>query len=291
MNQLFKKRKEQLGFFQGLLSKPKSVSIPREFNESAIMVCDSCGGASSKKDMASNLFVCPSCNYHSKLTPQQRLYQLIDENSFRETNRKMSSTSVALFPGYLDKYNKNVGSTGNLEAVVCGVASIGGNKTAIAILDAHFMMGSMGSVVGEKITRLIELADRKKLPLIIFSASGGARMQEGINSLMQMAKTSAALAHFGENGGFYLSVLTHPTTGGVSASFAMLGDIILAEPGALIGFAGRRVIEKTMNEKLPDNFQTAEFIREKGFVDRIVARKQLRNTLITLLEYHKEASI
>jgi acetyl-CoA carboxylase carboxyl transferase subunit beta len=175
--------------------------------------------------------------------------------------------------------------------VVCGVATIGGNKTAIAILDAHFMMGSMGSVVGEKITRLIELADRKKLPLIIFSASGGARMQEGINSLMQMAKTSAALAHFGDNGGFYLSVLTHPTTGGVSASFAMLGDIILAEPGALIGFAGRRVIEKTMNEKLPDNFQTAEFIKEKGFVDRIVARKQLRNTLITLLEYHKEASI
>lgn len=291
MNHLFKKRKEQLGFFQGLMSKPKTVSVPREFNESAIMVCDKCGGASSKKDMASNLFVCSSCNHHLKLTPEQRLYQLIDVNSFRETNRKMSSTSAAHFPGYLDKYNKNVENTGNLEAVVCGVATIDNIKTAIAILDSHFMMGSMGSVVGEKITRLIELADRKKLPLVIFSASGGARMQEGINSLMQMAKTSAALAHFGEHGGLYISVLTHPTTGGVSASFAMLGDIILAEPGALIGFAGRRVIEKTVNEKLPDNFQTAEFMQEKGFVDRIVARKHLRNTLISLLQLHKEVTL
>ncbi len=291
MNQLFKKRKEQLGFFQSFLSKPKNVSQPREFNESAIMVCDACGGASSKKDMANNLFVCPSCNYHLKLTPDQRLYQLIDSNSFRETNRKMSSTAVAHFPGYLAKYNKNVEASGNLEAVVCGVASMEGIKVAIAILDSHFMMGSMGSIVGEKVTRLIELADRKNYPLIIFSASGGARMQEGINSLMQMAKTSAALAHFSDHGGLYISVLTHPTTGGVSASFAMLGDINLAEPGALIGFAGRRVIEKTMNEKLPENFQTAEFMREKGFVDRIVTRKHLRSTLISLLQLHKEVAV
>jgi acetyl-CoA carboxylase carboxyl transferase subunit beta len=211
---------------------------------------------------------------------------LCDEKSFKELYRSARSNKINNFPEYLKKLTKAQELTSLNEAVVTGIASINNQSVALAVMDSRFIMGSMGQIVGEKITRLIEVADKKKYPLIILSASGGARMQEGILSLFQMSKTASALARFDDHGGFYVSVLTHPTTGGVSASFAMLGDIILAEPKALIGFAGRRVIEKTMNEQLPEAFQKAEFLLEKGFVDRIVARKDLKTTLSTLIAMH-----
>ncbi|MEF9918323.1 MAG: acetyl-CoA carboxylase carboxyltransferase subunit beta, partial [Eubacterium sp.] len=195
------------------------------------------------------------------------------------------------FEGYTEKIDAYQRQTGMSEAVLTGVGKIGGKKTALAVMDSHFMMASMGSVVGEKITRLIEYATRKRLPLIIFCASGGARMQEGIISLMQMVKTSAALERFSKNGGFYLSVLTNPTTGGVSASFAMLGDILIAEPDSLIGFAGKRVIENTIKEKLPDDFQKAEFLLKKGSIDAIVQRREMKATIGKLLQMHERRGL
>ena len=194
--------------------------------------------------------------------------------------------AISVYNGYTEKLDKYKAETGMNEAVVTGIGNINGEKTAIAVMNSYFMMGSMGSVVGEKITRLIEKADEEHLPLVIFCASGGARMQEGIVSLVQMAKTSAALKRFNDHGNLYISVLTNPTTGGVSASFAMLGDIIISEPRALIGFAGRRVIEKTINEELPKEFQRAEFVKEKGFVDMIVERKKMKKTLGDLIRLH-----
>ena len=199
----------------------------------------------------------------------------------------MESKNPMDFPGYEETIKKNKERSGLEEAVVTGECKIRGNDAIIAVMDSNFMMGSMGTIVGEKLTLAIETATKKNLPIIIFTASGGARMQEGILSLMQMAKVSSALSKHDENGGLYITVLTDPTTGGVTASFASLGDIILAEPKALIGFAGRRVIEGTIKEKLPDDFQSAEFLLEKGFVDKIVNREELRKTLGLLLKLHK----
>lgn len=235
-----------------------------------------------------NRYVCPHCGHHLKLTAHERLRQIVDENSFQELDRRLVLKKDQLgFPGYEEKLSRLQKKTGLYEAVVCGTGSIGGYKCAIAVMDSNFFMGSMGQIVGEKITRCIEYATKKKLPLLIFTTSGGARMQEGILSLVQMAKTSAALEKHKEAGLLYISYLTHPTTGGVSASFAMLGDIILSEPDCLIGFAGKRVIASTVKEELPSNFQKAEFLLEKGFVDAIVERKDSRDTLMHILRLHE----
>lgn len=225
-------------------------------------------------------------NEHSRIGARDRINELIDENTFIEYDVDLKSANPLNFPEYAEKTNSAVQKTGQNEAVITGEGRIMGESCIICVMEPNFMMGSMGSVVGEKITRAVEKATEKRLPVIIFSASGGARMQEGILSLMQMAKTSAALGKLSEEGLLYISVLTDPTTGGVTASFAMQGDIIISEPGALIGFAGPRVIEQTIRQKLPEGFQRAEFLLEKGFIDKIVHRKDMRNTLSILLNIH-----
>ena len=217
-----------------------------------------------------------------------RLSMLLDSKSFRELDEKLSAPNALKFPGYDDKLQAARKSTGLTEGVVTARGKLDGRMAVFAVMDSRFLMGSMGVAVGEKVTRAVEYADRAKLPLIIFTASGGARMQEGILSLMQMAKTSAALARFSRNGGLYISVFTHPTTGGVTASFASLGDVTLAEPGALIGFAGPRVIEQTIGQTLPEGFQRSEYLEEHGFVDQIVPRGQMRETLSLLLQLHEK---
>ncbi len=285
MNNQFNKRKERLNLFQKLFTKADKAQ-PKTSDLTPLM-CPHCVTPISQYDLKIHLSVCPNCQYHFPLSAQERILQLTDEKSFKELYRGARSNKIIDFPDYLKKIVKSQDTTGLNEAVVTGIATIEGHPLALAIMDSRFIMGSMGQIVGEKITRLIEVADKKKYPLVILTASGGARMQEGILSLFQMSKTASALSRFDEHGGFYVSVLTHPTTGGVSASFAMLGDVILAEPKALIGFAGRRVIEKTMNEQLPEEFQKAEFLLEKGFVDRIVSRKDLKTTLSTLIAMHK----
>lgn len=230
--------------------------------------------------------VCPNCNYHARLTAAERLRITADKNSFVEYDADMHSADPLHFPDYAQKVERSQTQTGMRDAVITGECTIKGSRTVLIIMDSHFMMASMGSVVGEKITRAFETATEKGLPVVAFTASGGARMQEGILSLMQMAKTSGAVARHSEAGLLYLTVMTDPTTGGVTASFASLGDIILAEPKVLIGFAGRRVIEGTIRQRLPDNFQLAEFVQEKGFVDMIVERRTMRSTLSHLLKLH-----
>ena len=221
------------------------------------------------------------------LNVNERINIICDKDSFIEFNKYIESENPLNFPGYDDKLKINKDKSNLNEAVVTGSCTIHGNKAIVCIMDSNFMMGSMGTAVGEKITLATEKAINERLPIIIFTASGGARMQEGILSLMQMAKVNSALAKHSKKGLLYISVLTDPTTGGVTASFAMVGDIILAEPNALIGFAGRRVIEGTIKEELPDNFQTSEFLLEKGFIDNIVKRENLKSTLSLLLELHK----
>ena len=230
--------------------------------------------------------VCPNCNYHARLTAAERLRITADKNSFTEYDAGMHSADPLHFPDYAQKIERSQTQTGMRDAVITGECTIKGSRTVLIIMDSHFMMASMGSVVGEKITRAFETATEKGLPVVAFTASGGARMQEGILSLMQMAKPSGAVARHSEAGLLYLTVMTDPTTGGVTASFASLGDIILAEPKVLIGFAGRRVIEGTIRQRLPNNFQLAEFVQEKGFVDMIVERRTMRSTLSHLLKLH-----
>lgn len=249
--------------------------------------CDSCKEILYKEDVKNNFSVCPNCNKHFRLSARRRILQIIDEGTFVEINENMKTTDPINFKGYTDKLKLLQEKTKIKEAVKTGFGKIDGIDVAIGVMDGNFMMGSMGSVVGEKITCLIEEAIQKKLPLILFCVSGGARMQEGMISLMQMAKTSSALAKLDEAGLLYISVLTDPTTGGVTASFAMLGDIILAEPDALIGFAGPRVIEQTMKQNLPEGFQKSEFLLEHGFIDKIVERKDIKETLAQILKLHK----
>jgi acetyl-CoA carboxylase carboxyl transferase subunit beta len=250
--------------------------------------CDSCGRILYNNDVEENLKVCPHCTYHFRLNSIERLNSIIDEGSFVEFDSSMKSKNPLNFKGYNEKLNKSMESSGLNEAVITGRCKINGCDSVICIMDNNFMMASMGSVVGEKITRAIEKATSLRLPVIIFTTSGGARMQEGTVSLMQMAKVSGALARHGKEGLLYVTVLTDPTTGGVTASFAMLGDIILSEPGALIGFAGKRVIEQTIKQALPEEFQKAEFLLKKGFIDKIVDRRQLKSTLSEILLLHKE---
>ena len=251
-----------------------------------LCTCPQCGGESERRAVAAALSVCPLCGYHFPMGAYYRLSSVLDSGSFRELNEKLTSNDPLHFPGYGAKLDAARRKTGMNEAAVTAVGPIGGSRGVVGVLDSRFLMGSMSAAVGEKLTLAIEHAIKNKLPLILFAASGGARMQEGILSLMQMAKTSAALARFAEKGLLYISVLTDPTTGGVTASFASLGDIILAEPGALIGFAGPRVIQQTIGETLPQGFQRAEFQMEHGFVDAVVPRSQMRDTLARLLKLH-----
>ncbi|WP_140402063.1 acetyl-CoA carboxylase, carboxyltransferase subunit beta, partial [Flavonifractor sp. An306] len=248
--------------------------------------CPACGGTVKRRDLVAGRYVCPLCGHHYPVGAYYRLSLVLDRGTFRELDGSLTSNDPLSFPGYAAKLDTARRRTGMSEAVVTATGRMGGQKVAVGALDSRFFMGSMSAALGEKVTRLVEYAEKNKLPLILFSASGGARMQEGILSLMQMAKTSAALERFSQKGGMYISVLTHPTTGGVTASFASLGDIMLAEPGALIGFAGPRVIEQTIGEKLPEGFQSAEYLLEHGFLDAIVPRAQLRDTLLQLLKLH-----
>lgn len=248
--------------------------------------CESCGSIIYTEDLDSNLKVCQNCGYHFRIGARERIGYVFDKNSFREFDVDLIGKNPLDFRGYNEKLIGIRIKTDLKEAVITGEGLINNIKTVACIMDSNFMMGSMGTAVGEKITRAIEYATANNLPLIIFTTSGGARMQEGIFSLMQMAKISGAIYKHGEAKLLYITVITDPTTGGVTASFAMEGDIIISEPKALIGFAGRRVIEKTINENLPDDFQTAEFLLEKGFVDKIVDRREMKKTLYKILQLH-----
>lgn len=247
--------------------------------------CPACKVILYKNDLGLEK-TCQHCSYNFRITAQERLALTVDEGSFEELFTGIETKNPLDFPNYLEKLAATRQKTGLDEAVLTGKATIGGQPVALGIMDSHFIMASMGTVVGEKITCLFELATEEKLPVVLFTASGGARMQEGIMSLMQMAKISAAVKRHSNAGLFYLTVLTDPTTGGVTASFAMEGDIILAEPQTLVGFAGRRVIESTVRENLPDDFQKAEFLQEHGFVDAIVKRQDLPATISRLLRMH-----
>lgn len=252
-----------------------------------IISCKKCGGEFSESELMSRHMICPGCGQYLRMNSRQRISLVTDRNTFKETDAHLKSKDLLSFPGYAQKLEKAMQESGELEGVVCGTAKIGGKKTALFVMNAAFMMGSMGTVIGEKITRLFELAAKERLPVVGFTTSGGARMQEGIFSLMQMAKVSGAVKRHSDAGLLYLTVLTDPTTGGVTASFAMEGDIIIAEPGALVGFAGARVIEQTTGQQLPKGFQRAEFLLEHGFVDIIEPRETLKDRLAQLLGVHE----
>ena len=278
--------------FKDLFSKKrKYATIPSEQSkldvpEGIMKKCNNCYKIYYRKELKKNLNVCPDCGLHNRLTAWERIDSLFDKDTFEEWDQSMTSSNPLSFPDYQEKIDKDRNKTGLNEGVVTGKGLIEGQATAFAVMDAGFRMGSMGSVIGEKIARSIENAKNESLPFIIFTASGGARMQEGVLSLMQMTKTSVAISRFSEAGGLMISVMTHPTTGGVSASFASVGDYNFAEPGALIGFAGRRIIEQTIREKLPDDFQTAEFLMKHGQLDKVVHRHDMKHLLKTLLKMH-----
>lgn len=259
-----------------------------EVPEGLMMKCTSCLKIYYRKEMEKNLFVCPNCDFHHPLNSWKRINSLFDEGTFIEWDETMRTVNPLDFPEYEEKLEKDQRKTKLLEAVVTGYGQIDGTETAFAVMDSRFRMGSMGSVVGEKIARAIENAKDRGLPFVIFTASGGARMQEGVLSLMQMTKTSMAIKRFSNEGGLMISVMTHPTTGGVSASFASLGDYNFAEPGALIGFAGRRIIEQTIRERLPKDFQTSEFLLKHGQLDKVIHRDDMKDTISFLLEFHEK---
>ena len=279
MSSVFAQRRQKLLSLKALRG---SSPAPAQTEET----CPACSKAVPRRELVANRYVCPLCGHHYPVGAYYRLSLILDKGTFRELDAGLASNDPLDFPGYEAKLDQARRRTGMNEGVVTATGRMGGQRVAVGAIDSRFFMGSMSAALGEKVTRLVEFADKYRLPLILFSASGGARMQEGILSLMQMAKTSAALERFSQRGGLYISVFTHPTTGGVTASFASLGDIILSEPGALIGFAGPRVIEQTIGEKLPEGFQTAEYLVEHGFLDAIVPRPQLRTTLLQILKLH-----
>ncbi len=261
----------------------------RDVPDGLWMRCPECEVMLYRKVVTENMEVCPECGHHFRVGAGARIGQLTDPESFEELFTDILPADPLKFrwagKSYAQRIRKEQEKTGNTEAVLTGIAYIKGRRIALGVMDGDFLMGSMGSVLGEKITLLIEKATKEKLPLVIVCMSGGARMHEGALSLMQMSKTSAALARFDEAGGLYVSVLADPTTGGTTASFAMLADVTLAEPGALIGFAGQRVIANTIKEELPEGFQRAEFLLEHGFVDRVVPRSELRSEIARLIDY------
>ncbi|NCJ05841.1 acetyl-CoA carboxylase carboxyltransferase subunit beta [Synechococcales cyanobacterium C] len=266
------------------------VQQEREIADGLWTKCESCGVLAYTKDLRANAMVCPECSHHLRIYSDERIRQLIDPGTWVPMDETLVSCDPLQFKdrkSYSDRLRDYQEKTGLQDAVKTGTGNIEGLRLALGVMDFRFMGGSMGSVVGEKLTRLIEHATENQLPLVIVCASGGARMQEGMLSLMQMAKTSAALERHRDQHLLYIPILTHPTTGGVTASFAMLGDIILAEPKATIGFAGRRVVEQTLREKLPDNFQTAEYLLSHGFIDAVVPRTQLKATLGRLIKLHQ----
>lgn len=256
----------------------KKILFPEKY------VCKKCGFSANAKKFKSNNMICPECRAYLRMNARDRIDLVCD--SFSETDAKLKNGNIIDFPEYDEKLKDARKKSGDSEAVVCGTANICGIKTAVFAMNSEFMMGSMGTVVGEKITRTFELALSQKLPVVGFTASGGARMQEGIFSLMQMAKVSGAVKRHSDAGLLYITVLTDPTTGGITASFAMQGDIIIAEPNALVGFAGARVIEQTTGEKLPKGFQRAEFLLEHGFIDAITERNRLKDTIGDILKIH-----
>lgn len=258
----------------------------KEIPDGLWVKCNRCSQITYNKDLEKNLKVCPKCDFHFRINSRERLELLVDKGTFQEIAKNLKTTNILNFPDYENRLKKAQKTTELTEAVVAGEGKINGIAVALAIMDFGFMGGSMGSVAGEKITRAAELALEKKLPFISVATSGGARMQEGIHSLMQMAKTSQVLNKLSEAGLVFISVLTDPTTGGVFASFAALGDIIIAEPDALIGFAGARVIQQTIRQTLPPGFQTSQFLLEHGVIDMIVSRKELKSTLTHLLKLH-----
>lgn len=278
MSNVFTRRREKLLALKSLRSGgPRSAPAP---------ACPACGAEVPRGELHKNLYVCPRCGHHHAVSAYYRLSLVLDPGTFRELDERLASADPLAFPGYAGKLADAGRRTGLSEAVVTATGRIEGRRTAVGVLDSRFFMGSMSAAVGEKVTRLVEYAEKNRLPLILFSASGGARMQEGILSLMQMAKTAAALEHFSSVGGLYISVLTHPTTGGVTASFASLGDYMLAEPQALVGFAGPRVVEQTIGQPVPKGFQSAEYQLSHGFLDAVVPRQELRATLSRLLRLH-----
>ncbi|WP_419743216.1 acetyl-CoA carboxylase, carboxyltransferase subunit beta [Paraclostridium dentum] len=267
------------------------VHLNQNFKENSVddkfwIYCETCKSQVFRKDIEENLNICPKCNKHYDFSARKRIKLLLDKNSFEEFDYDLEFKNILNFPDYETKISKYKNATNEKEAVITGKGLIHGVEIVLCVMNPKFMMGSMGAIVGEKITQSIEYAIDNKLPVLICCASGGARMQEGMVSLMQMAKTSQALSKLSDAGLLYISILTNPTTGGVTASFATLGDIIIAEPNALIAFAGPRVIKQTIKQDLPKGFQTSEFLLEHGFVDLIVNRDQMRDTLFNLLSLH-----
>lgn len=285
LKEMFKKKpcspteKKQTQLGEKIKEYLDEVQIP----DGLFQKCDKCNEIICREDIVNNYYICPNCGNYFRISPRSRLGMVLDKGSFMGWDESLSISDPLDFPGYKQKLEHIKALTNLDEAVITGEGKIDETPVAIAVMASSFFMGSMGKIVGEKITRMVEEATKRRLPVIIFCCSGGARMQEGIVSLMQMAKTSQALKKHDEAGLLYVSVLTDPTTGGVMASFAMLGDVILAEPGALIGFAGPRVIEQTIGQKLPEGFQRAEFLLEHGFIDKIVKRNKLKQSLSMLL--------
>ena len=287
MSNLFALKRNQLFSLKKMRSEKIAGSVVEE--EISEIACPSCKNVYGRPLLKRKRYVCPNCGYHMTVSARERISQIMDKGSFKEQNASISTGNPLKFPGYRNKVKDTQEKQGEKDAIITGCGTINGQKAEIVVLDSTFMMGRMGTVVGEKFTLAVEYAMKNHLPLVAISASGGARMQEGMFSLMQMAKTAAAIEKFSDKGGFFLSVLTHPTMGGVSASFAMLGDIILAEPNALIGFAGPRVIEQTIHEKLPKGFQRSEFQEEHGFVDKIVCRNELKEVIGKILYLHRNS--
>lgn len=288
MQPLFRSRRDRLDRLRRQREDAVKAAAQRsDLTTGGSQTCPGCGRECQNQDLVKTEYVCPHCGYHLPIGAYLRLSLLLDPFTFQELWPELTAPNALDFPGYEQKLTAQREKTALSDAAVVATGKLDGRQAVFAVLDSRFFMGSMGVAVGEKITRGVEYAQKHKLPLVIFSASGGARMQEGIFSLMQMAKTAAAIQRHQEKGGLYISCLTHPTTGGVTASFASLGDIMLAEPGALIGFAGPRVIEQTIGEKLPQGFQRAEYLLDHGFLDRIVPRDQWRAVLGQLLALHE----
>jgi acetyl-CoA carboxylase carboxyl transferase subunit beta len=283
LKELFNKSKKEKKKYATIPSEAAKHDVP----EGIMTKCPECKKIMYTKELQKNVKVCIHCGYHHGMSSPERVESFIDEGTFKELDQELTSGNPLNFPDYESKVEKDRKKTGMNEAVLTGSGKVNGVEVVTAIMDSRFRMGSMGSVVGEKITRAIEEADKRKVPFIIFTSSGGARMQEGVLSLMQMAKTSVALRRLSDNGGLFISIMTHPTTGGVSASFASVGDYNFAEPGALIGFAGRRIIEQTIREDLPEDFQTSEFLLKHGQLDGVISRLELKEKIGTILDIHQ----